>query len=137
MEKKELKTISFQLESKLERKEEKQITFVPKFNCKEVEKDADGNVTREIKYQGQIYVSLKDLYITDTYFQCLDNLLLNVPFEVIKGLPYATLKAFFTGKSIVGCGCSVSGYKAVIDSQNADKTFNVRLERQLYYIIQD
>lgn len=137
MEKKELKTISFQLESKLERKEEKQITFVPKFNCKEVEKDTNGNVINETKYQGQIYVSLKDLEINDTYFQCLDNLLLNVPFEVVKGLTMGSIKAFFNGKSIVGCGCSVSGYKGVIDSVNADNTFNVRLERQLHYIIQD
>lgn len=131
-EKQTLNTISFQLESKLKRTEAKQIAFVPKFNCKE--KDELGN---ETKYNGQIYVSLKDLYITDTYFACVDNLLLNVPFEVIKGLTMATLKAYFTGKSIIGCGCSVSGYKGVIDSVNEDLTFNIRLERQLHYIIQD
>lgn len=131
-EKQTLKTISFQLESKCKRGVEPVITFVPKFNVNE--KDDLGN---EIKYKGQIKVSLNDLYITDTYFACVDNVLYNIPFEVIKGLTLATIKAYFTGKDIVGCGCSVSGYKGVIDSINEDMTFNVRLERQLHYIIQE
>ncbi len=135
--KRELQTISFQLESKCKRGLEPVETFVPKFNCKEVEKDKDGNVLRETKYNAVIKVSLKDLEITDTYYACLDNTLYNVPFEVIKGLPLATIKAFYRGADIKGVGCSVSGYKGVISGVNPDDTFNITLDRQLHYIIQD
>lgn len=143
--KKELKTISFQLESKCKRGLEPIETYVPKFNCKEVEKDANGNVIRETKYNAVVKVSLKDLEITDTYFACLDNTLYNVPFEVVKGLPLATVKAFFTGKNITGVGCSVSGYKGVISNVHEEVNennetitlFDITLDRQLHYIIQE
>lgn len=127
--KQELKTISFQLESKCKRTHESVIAYVPKFNVNEKETNT--------KYQGQIKVSLNDLSITDTYFKCKDNTLLNVPFEVIKGLTLATIKAFYSGKDIKGCGCSVSGYKGKIESVNEDNTFNISLDRDIYYIIQD
>ena len=139
-EKQVLNTISFQLESKCKRGLESCITFVPKFNVNE--KDEIGN---ETKYKGQVKVSLQDIKITDTYFQCVDNTLYNVPVQVVKGINLASWKAYFNGKTINGVKCTISGYKGIIVNTHKELNenneeidlFDIMLDRQLHYIIQD
>ena len=130
METKQLKTISFQLESKCKRTESGEIAFVPKFNVKDKEFG--------VEYKAQIKVYSSDLAITDTYFKCKDNTLLNVPLDAIKGIPLTTLKTFYTkGCDMVGVGGSVSSQKGRITKVNDNNTFDFTLDKDIYYIIQD
>lgn len=134
-EKQTLTTISFQLESKCERGLEPVITYVPKFNDKAKIEAIDF----EEKYQGQVKVSLNDIKITDTYYQCVDNCLYNVPLMVLKNIPSNVSKALQLKPQldITGVRCSISSYKGTIDSRNADGTYNIKLDRIIHYIIQD
>lgn len=128
--KQELKTISFQLESKCERTNEGVITKVPKFNV--------SNKKEGVEYKAEIKVYLNDLSITDTYFKCKDNTLLNVPMEAIKGIPTTTIKTYYRkGCDMVGVGGSVSAQKGRITKDHGDGTFDFTLDKDIYYIIQD
>ena len=134
-EKQTLNTISFQLESKCVRGLEPCIAYVPKFNDKAKIEEIDF----EEKYQGQVKVSLQDIQITDTYYQCIDNCLYNVPLMVMKNIPSNVSKALQLKPNldISGVRCSVSSYKGTIESKNVDGTYNVKLDRLIHYIIQD